>query len=383
MRHAGGMRIAALGDAHLGRTATTATTSDGINQREFDFEVSFNAAIDAMLATKPDLMVWLGDVFDHPRPNYRSFRVAMRALAKIREHGVGLVAISGNHDTPRLPGTGNPYAVLSDAFPEFHFAYRLGYEHVDVAGLRIHQVPQTRTAEDAVEALQEANANRSLDRVNLLITHPLVHSVERRYADMNEIEIDDAELQSDLVLLGHYHVHTTVKDHVWYAGSTDSFTFADDPHKPKGFVMLDTDSGICKHHGLPNQRPLVTPDPVYAAGRTPMDVQEEIMIKLASVVEGAVVRLALDCIEPDVYRLLDLPAIYQSNAHLLHLKLDPLYMSTTRHIEDLPEIATIGARWGEYLQQQSVEDFDAEKLKRTGLDYIEKAIEHANDGSND
>ena len=62
------MRIAAIGDAHLGRTATTATTADGVNAREFDFERSFEAAIEAALATKPDLMVWLGDVFDHPRP---------------------------------------------------------------------------------------------------------------------------------------------------------------------------------------------------------------------------------------------------------------------------------------------------------------------------
>ena len=111
------MRIAALGDAHLGRSATTATTAEGVNQREFDFEVSFEAAVAAALATEPDLVVWLGDVFDHPRPNYRSFRVVMRALAKIRAHGLGLVAISGNHDTPRLPGVGNPYAVLADALP--------------------------------------------------------------------------------------------------------------------------------------------------------------------------------------------------------------------------------------------------------------------------
>jgi DNA repair exonuclease SbcCD nuclease subunit len=377
------MRIAALGDAHLGRTATTATTADGVNQREFDFERSFEAAITAMLATKPDLMIWLGDVFDHPRPNYRSFRVVMRALNQIRQHGVGLVAISGNHDTPRLPGTGNPYAVLHDAFPEFHFAYRLEYEHVDLPGLRLHQVPQTRTAEDAVEALHVADRNRSADRVNLLLTHPLVQSVERRYADMNEIEIDDAELKSDLVLLGHYHVHTKVKEGIWYAGSTDSFTFADDPHRSKGFVVLDTDSGLCKHHGLPGQRPLVTPDPVYAAGRSPAEVQEEIMIKLASITEGAVARLTLDCIEPDVYRLLDLPKIYAENAHLLHLKLDPLYMSTTRIIDDLPEIATIGARWGEYLGGQDVTDFDVDRIRRTGIDYIEKAIEHANEGSND
>ena len=110
------MRVAAVGDAHLGRSYYPVTTSEGVNQCERDFELAFEAAIDAALAQDPDLVVWLGDVFDHPRPTYRSFRVAQRGLARIREHGVPAVVISGNHDTPRLPGTGSPYSALADAF---------------------------------------------------------------------------------------------------------------------------------------------------------------------------------------------------------------------------------------------------------------------------
>ena len=375
------MRIAALGDAHLGRSATTATTAEGVNQREFDFERSFIAAVDAALATNPDLVVWLGDVFDHPRPNYRSFRVAMRSLARIRAHGIGLVAISGNHDTPRLPGVGNPYAVLADAFPEFHFAYRMQYEPIDLPGLRVHAVPQTRNAEDALEALHEADRGRSLDRVNLLLTHPLVHSVERRYADMNEIEIDDRELQSDLVLLGHYHTYCAVPDrrNVWYAGSTDTFSFADDPDRAKGFVVLDTDTGTCRHHGLGEQRRLCTPDPVEAYGRSPSEISEEISLRLSALPAGAVVRLGLEHIEPDVYRLLDLHAIFGQAKHLLHVKLEPHFVSTTHLVEDLPELANIGARWNDYVATQPTDDLDADRLRRTGMDYLERAIDAAID----
>ena len=371
------MRIAALGDAHLGRSATTATTADGVNQREFDFEVSFEAAVQAALATEPDLVVWLGDVFDHPRPNYRSFRVVMRALAAIRAHGIGLVAISGNHDTPRLPGVGNPYAVLADAFPEFHFAYRLQYERFEVPGLLIHAVPQTRTAEDAVDALREAGRRRSTDRVNLLLTHPLVHSVERRYADMNEIEIDEEELQSDLVLLGHYHTYCEVKPAVWYAGSTDTFTFGDDPGRGKGLVLLDTDAGTCRHLTLPGQRPLRTPEPVYAAGLGPTEVQQLIGERFAVLPAGTVARLELDMIDPDVYRLLDLPAVHANAAHLLHLKLEPRFALATRPLEEMPELATIGARWRAYVIEQGAADLDIERVSRTGQDYLEQAIDAA------
>ena len=322
-------------------------------------------------------MIWLGDVFDHPRPNYRSFRVAMQALAKVRSHGIGLVAISGNHDTPRLPGVGNPYAVLADAFPEFHFAYRMEYESFDLPGLRVHAVPQTKTSEDTLDALHQATAKRSLDRVNLLITHPLVHSVERRYADMNEIEIDDRELQSDLVLLGHYHTYCAVPDrrNVWYAGSTDTFSFADDPHRAKGFVVLDTDTGVCRHMGLAGQRQLVTPNPVDAFGRSPAELSDEIIQRFASVPAGSVARLTLEHIEPDVYRLLDLQGIIGEAKHLLHVKLEPHFVSTTHLVEDLPELANIGARWNDYVATQQCDDLDPDRLRQTGMDYLERAID--------
>src|SRR5437588_379597 len=82
------MKVAALGDAHLGRSYLPFTTAEGVNQRERDFEVSFEAAVDLALAQQPDLIVWLGDVFDHPRPTYRSFRLAQRMPVRIRDHRV-------------------------------------------------------------------------------------------------------------------------------------------------------------------------------------------------------------------------------------------------------------------------------------------------------
>jgi predicted phosphodiesterase len=371
------MRIAALGDAHLGRTATTATTADGVNQREVDFEESFLASIRGALATNPELMLWLGDVFDHPRPNYRSFRVAMQALRMIRDAGVGLVAISGNHDTPRLPGVGNPYAVLADAYPEFHFAYRMTYEAVDLAGLRVHCVPQTKTAEDAIDALHAADTGRSLDRVNLLITHPLVHSVERRYADMNEIEIDDGELQSDLVLLGHYHTFQQLsgRTNVWYAGSTDTFSFSDDPGIPKGYITLETDTGVCSHVGLENQRELRIVPMIDAWGRSPAEIELAICERLASLPAGAVARVDIDGIDADVYRMLDLSTIADAGSHLLHRKLAPNFRSATNPVEELPELATIGARWQRYVGEQQLEQFDVERLVSQGHHYLERAIE--------
>ena len=71
------------------------------------------------------------------RPDPASYRIAQRALVRIREHGAACVVISGNHDTPRLPGTGSPYSALADTFPEVHFAHRLAYERFELPLVRV------------------------------------------------------------------------------------------------------------------------------------------------------------------------------------------------------------------------------------------------------
>ena len=368
------MRVAALGDAHLGRSYYPATTPEGVNQREADFEASFAAAVDLALAQGPDLVVWLGDVFDHPRPTYRSFRVAQRALARIRDHGVTAAVISGNHDTPRLPGTGSPYSALADAFGEFHFAHRLGYERFDLPGLSVHAVPQMLTVEATLDALAEADRNRSLDRSNLLLTHPRVTQVEPRYADINEIEVDAGLLRSDFVLLGHYHFHTKVADGIWYAGSTDTFSFADDPDKAKGIVVLDTDTGECRHVPLTGQRPLVTLETVHALGLSPAEVRQLVVERVSTVAEGAVARLYIDGVDAEAYRLLDMEEIRSAGRGALQLKLEPSFVDAAVAVE-LPDLASIPAQWDRYLEGQDLTGFERDRIVRLGHEYLSRAVE--------
>ena len=369
------MKVAAFGDAHLGRSYLSVVDPDTrVNRRELDFEESFTAAVDQALAEQPDLLVWLGDIFDHPRPSYRSFRVAQKALLKIRDHGLPLVVISGNHDTPRLPGMGSPYSALADAFPDVHFATRLSYEAFDLAGLRVHCVPQMLTVDDTLEALDEADRNRSLDRSNLLLTHPRVTQVEPHYADINEIEVDAGRLKADLVLLGHYHFHTKVADGMWYAGSTDSFTFADDPDKPKGFVVLDTDTGDIRHVPVEGRRRLVTLETVHALGLSPAEVEDLVLKRAETVPEGAVARLFIDGVDPEAYRLLDLHRIHDVAGAALHLKLEPSFAGTDMTVE-IPDMESMAARWATYIEHQDLTGYDRERLDDLGKAYLARAVE--------
>ena len=371
------MRVAAIGDAHLGRSYYPFTTEGGVNQREWDFERSFEAAVDLALAQEPDLIVWLGDIFDHPRPTYRSYRVVQRALARIRDHGLPAVVITGNHDTPRLPGTGSPYSSLADGFPEMHFAHRLSYERFVLPGLVVHAVPQMLSVEATLDALAEADRSRSADCSNLLLTHPRVTQVQPRYADINEIEVDAGLLRSDFVLLGHYHFHTRVSERIWYAGSTDTFSFADDPDKAKGIVVLDTDTGACRHVPLAGQRPLVTLDSVFALGLSPADLQLQVLERAARVPEGAVARLYLEGVDPEAYRLLDLQAVREEASAALYLKLEPQFGQVGTRVEDLPDLDAMGARWERYVEDQDLTGLDRDRVRSLGLQYLDRAVESA------
>ena len=370
------MRVAAIGDAHLGRAYYPYTTESGVNQREADFERSFEAAVDLALAQDPDLICWLGDVFDHPRPTYRSYRVAQRALARIRDHGVTLVAISGNHDTPRLPGTGSPYSTLADSFPEMHFAPGLRYQRFELPGLVVHAVPQMLTVDAALDALDEAAASASTERTNLLLTHPRLAQLQPKHADINELEIDKGRLRSDLVLLGHYHGFARVDDTMWYAGSTDTFQFSDEPERPKGIVVLDTDTGECRHVPLGGTRPLVTLEAVYALGLSPAELAEAVLERAGAAPEGSVARLYLESVDPQAYRMLDLHAVREAAAAALHLKLEPQFVDTAVPSE-LPSVDTIGGQWDGYLEGQDLTGLDRSHIRDLGHRYLGAAVEAA------
>ncbi|HEY3810628.1 MAG TPA: hypothetical protein VGL49_04265, partial [Acidimicrobiales bacterium] len=311
-------------------------------------------------------------------PTYRSFRVAQRALARIRAHGLPAVVISGNHDTPRLPGTGSPYSALADNFPEMHFAHRLAYERFELPGLVVHAVPQMLNVEAALGALDEAARQRRPGVTNLLITHPRLTQLQPRHADINELEVDAGRLQSDLVLLGHYHTFARVAEGMWYAGSTDTFSFADDPDRAKGIVVLDTDSGECRHVPLGGLRPLVTLESIFAVGLSPSELQERVLERAASVPAGAVARLYLENVDPEVYRLLDTQAVRDAAGAALLLKLEPQFLATTMHAE-LPSMANLTGQWDGYLEGQDLTGLDRYRIRGLGHDYIGAAIEAAGD----
>jgi DNA repair exonuclease SbcCD nuclease subunit len=364
-------RLAALGDAHLGRTHLSHLRDDqGRNLREEDFLRSFDWAVERTLELEPDGFVWLGDIFDHARPSYRTFTRVAIGLRRLQDAGLPGVAISGNHDTPRLRGTGSPYAALEEFFPNVTFAWRMEAAVAEVAGVRVHAVPQTLSVEAFRSELERAAGEVRPDTVSVLLAHVALTSLpSREWKDINELEVSEGEFDRrfDHVLLGHYHVHQKASKRTWYAGSTDSFWFSDRPKGagPKGIVVLDTGSGKIEHHPNPGERPLLS-FVVDAAGMGPSELLDASARAAHETPGRAIVRLFLNEVDPAAYRQLAQEDFGEVVPAALHVQVEPGYSAASLPVQGAPAIGRLEAEWGSYVERQDLAGLDRDRIRTTG-----------------
>ena len=371
-------RLVAVGDAHLGRTHLAHLRDDrGRMLREEDFLRSFDWAVGKTIELEPDGFVWLGDIFDHARPSYRVFTRVAVGLKRLEEAGLRGVAISGNHDTPRLRGTGSPYAALEEFFPGVAFAWRMEAAVTDLAGVRVHAVPQALSVADFKEQLERTAGELAADRTSVLIAHVALTSLpSREWRDINELEVEEAAFDKrfDHVLLGHYHVHQKASKRTWYAGSTDSFSFADRPKGcgPKGLVVVDTETGKVEHHANPGERPLETRS-IQAAGMGPAELLEACHREGADCPDGVVIRVFLDEVDPAAFRQVPQDDFQDVIPRAVHVQVEPVYGAAALAIQGGPEIGRLETEWDAYVEGQDLAGLDRDRVRVTGRRYLEQA----------
>lgn len=370
-------RLVAFGDTHLGRTHLAHIRDDSGQVREEDFLRSFDWAIERTLEIRPDGFVLLGDIFDHARPSYRVFTRVLVGLRRLEDAGLPGVAISGNHDTPRLRGTGSPYAALEEISNGVTFAWRMEAVSTDLGDVRIHAVPQTLTDKEFRDELDRAVGAVDADRTNLLLAHVALTSLPTRdWKDINELEVEESafDRRFDHVLLGHYHVHQKISKRTWYAGSTDSFSFADRPKGagPKGLVVLDTQSGRVEHYPNPSERPLET-FWVQADGLGPAELVEASGIAAHGSSEGAIVRIYLKEVDPASYRQLGHDDFREAAPSALWVQVEPERALGALPVQGGPEIGRLEVEWEGYVERQDLAGLERDRVRDTGLRFLEGA----------
>lgn len=331
------MRIAHLADLHLGHRHYHRQTSSGINQREADVANAFRAAVDGVLASRPDAIVISGDLFSTVRPTNSSIVFAFRQLQRLREGlpNAPVVAIAGNHDTPRSSETGSILRLYEEL--GVHIAMdeprRFTFAELD---LSVFAVPHAALfAPEPVRLRPDGT-----EKHQVLVVHGEVEGIIP--GDRSSVEYGGALLDPVLltrepwsyVALGHYHVQHEIAPMVWYSGALDYVSpnlwgeLADEARlgiPGKGWLLADLDRRTVERKTLSPIRTVFDLPWLDVEGMSGLEIDRLINVRLRSVPGGlkdSIVRQVILNIPRHVVRELDHTALRSARAEALHLQLD-------------------------------------------------------------
>ena len=383
------MRLAHLADPHLGIRQYHRQTSSGINQREADVARAFRLAIEGVIASRPDAVVIVGDLFHSVRPTNSAIVFAFKQFQRLREAlpEAPIVVVAGNHDTPRSSETGSILRLFEELGIDVaaEEARRLDYPKLD---LSILAVPHAALVSSEPPSLRSESAAA----YRVLALHGEIegklpterHSVEYGGAlvDLREVGPKDWSY----VALGHYHVQHQVASNAWYAGSLEYVglniwgPLADEAEKGKrgkGWLLADLDSGEVSREEVASSRFVMDLEPVRAEGLNAEAIDKLIAERLHAIPGGIgerIVRLRVYDVPRHIARELDHAAIRAWKAEALHFHLDIRRPEVQRTVgvgapgrrQTLPELVR------EYLRGRPLPaELDREEFVRVGGDLMD------------
>ena len=331
------VKIAHLADPHLGFRRYHRQTPSGINQREADVANAFRAAVDGVIAARPDAIILAGDLFHAVRPSNYSIVFAFRQLQRLREElpKAPLILIAGNHDTPRSSDTGSILLLYEELAVHVVVdeARRLVFPELDLSVLAVPYAAMS--APDKVVLRPDGP-----EQYQVLALHFVLQGVfppERYPMELGAMLLDPEVLRREpwsYVALGHYHVQAEMGKRIWYAGALDYVSpnpwgeLEDEARRGasgKGWLLVDLAEGTVRPMPVEPPRRVFDLRRLDAEGLSPGEVDKEIAKRLAAIPGGladAVVRLVVREIPRHVVRELDHAAIRAAKASALHLHLD-------------------------------------------------------------
>jgi DNA repair protein SbcD/Mre11 len=330
------VKLAHIADPHLGIRQYHRQTPAGINQREADVAHAFRAAIDGMIAARPDAVVVAGDLFHSVRPTNSAIVFAFRQFQRLREAlpEAPIVLVAGNHDTPRSVETGSILRLFEELGVDVAAdeARRLVYPSLDLAVLAVPH--QALAGGDRPSLRPEGSA-----RHQVMVLHGEVEGIlpDRSAAEYGGALVALREIGPEAwsyVALGHYHVRHEVAPRAWYAGALEYVgpnlwgELSDEAaHRVRGksWLLVDLETGTITPMPVGSARQILDLPPINAAGQNAAAVNGLIAERLHAIPGGVadrIVRLRVYDIPRHVARELDHAAIRGYKNEALHLNLD-------------------------------------------------------------
>jgi exonuclease SbcD len=322
------IKLLHLADLHIGmENHGRIDPASGLHTRLLDYLARLDEAIDAGLDAGADVVLIAGDVYKSRTPNPTHQREFAKRVKRIRQAGLPVVILTGNHDIAPTAGRAHSIEIFDTLMVE-------GVTIADRA--RLHQI-ETRAGPLQLIALPWVTRHALLTREELRLAsfleveamllrrvdNFLRKTVEQLDPDLPAVlaahgTIDGATvgverqimLGRDLVLprgmvslpgldyvaMGHIHKHQVLGEHppIVYPGSIERIDFGEE-HEDKGFVLVELDKGATRwrFHKLA-ARPFVT---VAVDVRNSPEPQARVALAIEKRdLQGAVVRVKVEAL---------------------------------------------------------------------------------------
>jgi exonuclease SbcD len=327
------MKIVHLADTHLGFRDLHYVDARGRNAREQDFYAVFVRAIDKILELQPAAVVHAGDLFHGYHPSAAAVGVALDQVARLRDAGIPIVIISGNHSMPRVAATDHVFKLM-ERFGGVH-AVHAERRVVRLGELAITAVPHCNDRDRLREWITSAEPIADA-RFNVLVVHLGLEGLGYVGAgEAGSVELSGETLEAvatfDYIALGHLHEFDRPRKNAVYAGSLEPLTWADRSSR-KGVVEVDLnadqlDDTYVHQHEIERRKRIHLP-PIDASDPD-LNLTEAILsaAQRAVGIDDAIVKLSIKSATVEGFGAINRRRVNAAFRSCLHLELDPEFVN--------------------------------------------------------
>lgn len=381
------MKIVHLADTHLGLSAFNRVDPEtGMNLREQLIYDNFLAAVDRVVALRPDALVHAGDLFHQVKPKTRAYTTALDALSRLHDAGIPVLAVAGNHSMAKTRYTASPFEVLERGgyrSRDLYVAHHNRYRRVELGDTVFHLIPNMLLPEGYRTAFEEIEYSSG---TNVLVTHGLASILkDRRLHTVAEHELDATILSDrfDYIALGHFHGQVQVADNAWYSGSLEHCNYGEIAEK-KGGLAVDLASGEVEHIDLPHT-PMISLGRINCDGLSAREVVDAVIDAADGAgkkIHRAICQVTLDGVLRETLRALDQKALLDIRDRVLDLKLQVLTVDDPSRIfyqDSLVDLDYV-VEFERFVEKERLAPGDEEFVKRTGTAVLRSVIARHKEG---
>lgn len=330
------MKILQTADNHLGETSYSKIDAvTGLNARGLDFLNSFKNILDIALRERIDVLLVVGDFFTRVNPHTRYLLEVMKGLKKLSKENVTTIFVSGNHETPKIVTTVNPLSLLGQ-IDNVHVV--LEPTSVEVDGIDFVCVPAPTIFDEVKNlfnpllqtALENSKSERKILAAHLPLGQATTSSERTLESFIGEcVDIEQVPKRFLYTALGHMHKFQQVGQGmpVIYSGSSERCEWGEE-HDDKFVVLIEIEDKVDFKPIKLAVRNMITIIDQNCSGFSAVRINNLVLESIENSkqkIEDSVVRIKLDNIDINQYRLIDWVTIRQSlNAYgVFDFKLQP------------------------------------------------------------